>query len=84
MALTCIVGIRSQSKPLDIMHEVFKAMKSLDYVSFYTTINFTRLSVTEVGVLPAAAWGWYGRARHALRCEVGLAGLAWSLHGKQT
>lgn len=31
--LTCIVGIRSQSKPLDIMHEVFKAMKSLDYVS---------------------------------------------------
>ena len=27
------VGIRSQSKPLDIMHEVFKAMKSLGYVS---------------------------------------------------
>lgn len=25
------LGIRSQSKPLDIMHEVFKAMKSLDY-----------------------------------------------------
>ena len=32
---TCIVGIRSQSKPLDIMHEVFKAMKSLDYVSCF-------------------------------------------------
>ncbi|XP_056017254.1 5'-AMP-activated protein kinase catalytic subunit alpha-2-like isoform X32 [Ostrea edulis] len=25
------LGIRSQSKPLDIMHEVFRAMKTLDY-----------------------------------------------------
>lgn len=28
-----VAGIRSQSKPLDIMHEVFRAMKTLDYVS---------------------------------------------------
>lgn len=25
------LGIRSQSKPMDIMHEVFRAMKTLDY-----------------------------------------------------
>jgi len=39
--LTCVVGIRSQSKPLDIMHEVFKAMKSLDYVSTCVFSSFT-------------------------------------------
>ena len=27
------LGIRSQSKPQDIMHEVFRAMKTLGYVS---------------------------------------------------
>ena len=27
------LGIRSQSKPQDIMHEVFRAMKALGYVS---------------------------------------------------
>jgi 5'-AMP-activated protein kinase catalytic alpha subunit len=29
------LGIRSQSKPQDIMNEVFKAMKELGMVSFY-------------------------------------------------
>ena len=28
------LGIRSQSKPQDIMNEVYKAMKILNYVSF--------------------------------------------------
>ena len=32
-----LIGIRSQSKPLDIMYEVFRAMKALDFVS--TQIN---------------------------------------------
>ena len=29
------LGIRSQSKPQDIMNEVYRAMKTLDYVSSY-------------------------------------------------
>ena len=28
------LGIRSQSKPQDIMNEVYRAMKTLDFVSF--------------------------------------------------
>lgn len=32
------LGIRSQSKPLDIMNEVFRAMKALDFVSANTLI----------------------------------------------
>ena len=28
-------GIRSQSKPQDIMHEVFRAMKALNFVSIH-------------------------------------------------
>lgn len=28
------LGIRSQSKPHDIMNEVYRAMKALDFVSF--------------------------------------------------
>lgn len=31
------LGIRSQSKPQDIMNEVYRAMKTLDYVS--STLN---------------------------------------------
>jgi len=29
------LGIRSQSKANDIMNEVYRAMKSLDFVSFF-------------------------------------------------
>jgi hypothetical protein len=29
------LGIRSQSRPQDIMNEVYRAMKTLDYVSSY-------------------------------------------------
>lgn len=32
-AINMVTGIRSQSKPHDIMHEVFRAMKTLGYVS---------------------------------------------------
>ena len=32
-ASVCDLGIRSQSKPHDIMHEVYRAMKTLGYVS---------------------------------------------------
>jgi len=32
-------GIRSQSKPHDIMHEVYRAMKTLGYVSVILTIT---------------------------------------------
>ena len=53
-------------------------------VEIYTTVNFARYSVTEVGALPAAGWAWSVRGRHALRWEVGVAGWAWLLHGKQT
>jgi len=31
-----VSGIRSQSKPHDIMHEVYRAMKTLGYVSVNT------------------------------------------------
>jgi len=50
----------------------------------YTTINFTRNSVTEVSALSAAGWAWSARGRHTLWWEVGVAVWAWSLHGKQT
>jgi len=56
----------------------------------HITINFTRLSVTtEVGALygrplSADGWEWPGRGRHTLRCQVRVAGWAWSLHEKQT
>jgi len=43
----------------------------------YTTINFTKYSVTEVGALSAAGWEWPVRGRHTLRWEVGMAGWAW-------
>ena len=36
---TCVSGIRSQSKPQDIMHEVFRAMKQLGYVSSGATCS---------------------------------------------
>jgi len=49
----------------------------------YTTVNFTRNSVTKVGTLSAAGWAWSARGRHTLRWEVGVAGWAWSLRGKQ-
>ena len=32
-------GIRSQSKPQDIMHEVFRAMKTLDFVRILVSLN---------------------------------------------
>jgi len=35
----------------------------------YSTINFTRYSVTEVGALSAAGWAWSARGRHTLRWE---------------
>jgi len=65
---------------------VFRSRCILGYniAVIYTTINFTRLSVTEVGALSAAGWAWSGRSRHMLRCQVGVAGCAWLLHGKQT
>ena len=31
--MNCVLGIRSQSDPNDIMREVFRAMKKLGYVS---------------------------------------------------
>jgi 5'-AMP-activated protein kinase catalytic alpha subunit len=37
------LGIRSQSKPQDIMNEVFKAMKDLGMVSFYLFIFFFKI-----------------------------------------
>jgi len=40
--------------------------------------------VTEVGALSAAGWAWSALRRHTLRWEDGVAGGAWSLHGKQT
>ena len=33
------LGIRSQSKPQDIMNEVYRAMKTLDYVSLKTLFH---------------------------------------------
>ena len=36
------LGIRSQSKPQDIMNEVYRAMKTLDYVSSYDMYLYTR------------------------------------------
>jgi hypothetical protein len=44
------LGIRSQSKPQDIMNEVYRAMKALDFVSayypvillFYANAHFSR------------------------------------------
>ena len=38
--LMLVLGIRSQSKPHDIMHEVYRAMKTLGYVSVILTITF--------------------------------------------
>lgn len=35
------LGIRSQSKPHDIMNEVYRAMKSLDFVSTHFFNPFT-------------------------------------------
>ena len=49
-----------------------------------TTINFTRYSVTQVDALSAAGWAWSARGRHTLRWEVGVAGWASSLHGRQS
>ena len=37
------LGIRSQSKPQDIMNEVFRAMKTLDFVSTFILI-FSKIS----------------------------------------
>lgn len=34
------LGIRSQSKPQDIMNEVYRAMKTLDYVSTIIQISY--------------------------------------------
>ena len=36
------LGIRSQSKPQDIMNEVYRAMKTLDYVSSDDMYLYTR------------------------------------------
>ena len=36
----CILGIRSQSKPHDIMYEVYRAMKTLDFVRFSNFIAY--------------------------------------------
>src|SRR5581483_4601210 len=33
------LGIRSQSKPHDIMNEVYRAMKSLDFVSYFSYLS---------------------------------------------
>jgi len=41
---TSVSGIRSQSKPHDIMHEVYRAMKTLGYVSCSLIINVFRCS----------------------------------------
>ena len=38
------LGIRSQSKPQDIMNEVYRAMKTLDYVSSYDIYRYTNES----------------------------------------
>ena len=40
------LGIRSQSKPQDIMNEVYRAMKTLDYVSSYDIYRYTNESAT--------------------------------------
>ena len=34
------LGIRSQSKPQDIMNEVYRAMKALDFVSIIENLKF--------------------------------------------
>lgn len=34
------LGIRSQSKPIDIMNEVYRAMKLLEFVSLYSFLYF--------------------------------------------
>jgi len=39
VSVTCYTGIRSQSKPHDIMHEVYRAMKTLGYVSAVFTLD---------------------------------------------
>ena len=46
--LCMITGIRSQSKPQDIMHEVFRAMKTLDFVSILLSHLF--LAGCDIGV----------------------------------
>ena len=48
-----VVGIRSQSKPNDIMHEVFKAMKLLNYVSFFLSSSFLSCCGKEPSRNPA-------------------------------
>ena len=40
-------------------HDYTTAARNLSRLSlFYTTINFTRYSVTEVGALSVAGWAW--------------------------
>ena len=45
------LGIRSQSKPQDIMNEVYRAMKTLDYVSSYDMYLYTNESVIKYGTI---------------------------------
>jgi len=42
----------------------------------YTTINFTRYSVTVVGALSEAGWAWSAGGRHSTLATVG-SGRGW-------
>jgi len=53
---SCKYGFTSQQQAATCLR--LATMNESDAVEIYTTINFTRYSVTELGALSAAGWAW--------------------------
>ena len=60
------LGIRSQSKPQDIMNEVFKAMKTSNMVNYFMFF-LSKFKVFRVIIQISKQWKYYNSSIYSLR-----------------